>query len=475
MMDSCPAEVLHAICALLPPKDVAAFRLVTKDLSVIGANYLIDKVRFHTSQASIKRLNKMSKHPVFSHSVRTLHWEATRLESGITLPQLREVMQTVPTAKATVEVKPKAPPPGASLREQRLFRRNLAKWTSKSKEAEQNIKSQFRIYKRLVASEDEAEDALLSYNSSLTAAIRRFPRLKEVHFDNEPGKCQHMYSQRFGTRFDKVEFPIPFDRDTESTIWQVRELLGAVACSESTLEKLVVHSMAPSFFQFLTGPALAKIHLAVTSLKHVSLGFRLNEDHDHVDDGGCFGILNRGGLRDMLAASPRLEHLVIRFDHYPEGGVTALSNVLGDVAWPMLKCLRISQLSTTEEELMACLIRQKSLNEISIGWMTLTKGSWEQVVERMQKELSLDCADFDGFLASEDPETPEFWNTDMYSPMPMEDFDFSDMDSMDEEEFYEAMMDKREHLGTLLDGYITMGDEEWLNPFYAYDWTDDDL
>jgi hypothetical protein len=474
-MDRCPAEVLHAICVLLPPKDVAALRLVTKHLAVIGAHHLVDKVRFHTSQASIKRLRQISKHAVFSHSVRILHWEATKLESEITLPQLREVMQTAAKAKATADVKPKAPPPGASLREQRLFRRNLAKWTGDAKEAEQNIKSQFRKYKRLVASEDEAEDALSSYNSALTTSIRRFPRLKEVHFDNEPGKCQHKYSQRFGARFEKVEFPIPFDRDTGPTIWQIRELLVAIASSKSMVEKLVVHSMAPSFFQFLTAQATTKIHQAVSSLKHLNLGFRLDEDHEHVDGGGCFAILDRGGLKNMLEASPLLEHLVVRFDHYPEGGVTALNNVLGDAAWPKLRYLRISQLSTTEEELMACLIRQQSLKEVSIAWMTLTKGSWEQVVERMQRELSVESAEFDGFLASEDPENLEFWNTDMYSPVPMEEFNFSDLDSMDEEEWYEAMMDEREHLGTLLDVYITMGDEDWPNPFYAYDWTDDEM
>jgi hypothetical protein len=474
-MDSCPAEVLHAICALLGPADIAAFRLVTKDLAVIGAHYLVNQVRFHTSQASIKRLQKMSKHAVFSHSVKVLYWEATRLDADITLPQLRDVMQKAATAKPSADAKPKAPPPGASIREQRLFRRNLAKWTSDAKETEQNIKSQFRKYKRLVASEDEAEDALLSYNSALRTAIRRFSRLKEVFFDNEPSKCQHMYSQRFGARFDKVEFPIPFERDTASSIWQIRELLIGVANSESKIEKLVVQSMTPSFFQFLTGPTVSQIHQAVGHLKHISLRFRLDDDHEHVDDGGCFGILNRGGLRDLLAAAPLLEHLAVRFDHFPEGGVTPLANVLGDVGWPNLKCLRISQLSTSEEELMACLIRLKSLKEVSIGWMTLTKGSWEHTVERMQRELSLDLADFDGFLASEDLETPEFWNTDMYSPMEVSDFEFSDIDSTDEEDVYEAMMDAREHLGTLLDVYITMGDEDWPNPFFAYDWTDDEM
>ena len=124
---------------------------------------------------------------------------------------------------------------------------------------------------------------------------------------------------------------------------------------------------------------------------------------------------------------------------------------------------------------MACLTRQQSLKEISIAWMTLTKGSWEQAVERMQRELSVESAEFDGFLASEDPENLEFWNTDMYSPILMEELDFSDLDSMDEEEWYEAMMDDRERLGTMLDVYITMGSETWPNPFYAYDWTDDEM
>jgi hypothetical protein len=476
-MDRCPAEVLHAICALLPPRDVAALRLVRKDLAVIGAHHLVDKVRFHSSQASIKRLRRISKHAIFSHSVRVLHWEAARLESEITLPQLREAIRTIATAtgRTTRDAKPKVPPPGASLREQRLFRRNLAKWASHAREAEQNVRSQFRKYKRLVASEEEAEVALLSYNSTLTTAIRRFPRLKEVHFDNEPGKCHHMFSQRFGARFEKVEFPIPFDRDTGSTVWQIRELLVAIANSTNTLEKLVVHSMAPSFFQFLPAAATNQIHYAVSSLKHISLGFRLNESHEHVDNGSCFAILDRGGLKNMLEASPLLEHLEVRFDHYPEGGVTALTNVLGDAAWPKLRCLHISQLSTTEEELMACLIRQRSLKEVAIAWMTLTKGSWEQTVQRMQRELSVEAAEFDGFLMSEDPEYLEFWNTDMYSPIPMDGPGFSDLDSMDEDERYEIMMDDRERLGTMLDIYITKGNENSPNPFYAYDWTDDEM
>jgi len=36
-------------------------------------------------------------------------------------------------------------------------------------------------------------------------------------------------------------------------------------------------------------------------------------------------------------------------------------------------------------------------------------------------------------------------------------------------------MGEREHLGSMLDAYITLGDEKWENPFYAHDWTDDEM
>ena len=170
-MDRCPSEVLHAICALLSPEDIAAFRLVAKGLAAIGAYYLVDTVRFHTSPTSLKRLTRMSKHAVFSHSVRKLHWEACTLQSEITLPQLRELMQN---SKARAEAKPKIPHPSASLREHRLFRRNLAKWTNDTQATDENIRRQFRSYKRLVASENEAVDALLYPRQPLVHAIRRF-------------------------------------------------------------------------------------------------------------------------------------------------------------------------------------------------------------------------------------------------------------------------------------------------------------
>ena len=125
-MDSCPPEILHTICSLLDPKDISAIRLVKRDLAAIGAHYLIDKIRFHGSVASINRLTGLSQHAVFNQSVSALYWEAAQLSHDISMGTVREVMQK--KLEIDAEMKPTPPTENASPREQRLYKRNLQKW-----------------------------------------------------------------------------------------------------------------------------------------------------------------------------------------------------------------------------------------------------------------------------------------------------------------------------------------------------------
>lgn len=78
-LDTAPAEVLHAICALLPPKAVAELRLTCNVLAEIGARYLVKQVKFHTSVTSLERLQMIANHEVFSQYIETVHFEANLL------------------------------------------------------------------------------------------------------------------------------------------------------------------------------------------------------------------------------------------------------------------------------------------------------------------------------------------------------------------------------------------------------------
>ncbi len=462
-MDSCPPEILHTICSLLDPKDVAAIRLVKKDLAAIGAHYLLDRIRFHGSVASINRLTCLSQHAVFGQNVRTLYWEAAQLSHDISMGTVREIMQK--KLEMDAEVEPTPPLENASPREQRLYQRNLQKWSSKPKKvSESAVKRHYKMYQEVIDAEEDAEDLLLFGGDALTTAISNLPRLEEIYFDNAP-KCQHMLSKRFVKRFEKWEVPPPFEIDSGNTVYQFRWLLAAVAGLK--IEKLFVRSLAPSFFETntLVPASTTTIRDAMTNVKDINIHFRLSEDHEHYGNGGCFGILDKGGLNDMLSSAPSLQKLSITFDENREGLATNLANVLGKQSWGDLRSITISHLTTTEDSFMSCLLRQTRLKELDLGCMRLEKGSWEKVVMRMQKELSLDRLDMSGVLLGDEPGNEEFWDMDSINVI-----DYDDMDSEWDSDLEDEL---RTTLGLQIESYILFGDEYSPNPFYAHEWISD--
>lgn len=458
-MNSCPPEVVHVICSLLLPKDVANFRLVSKDLAVIGGHYLIDRIRFNASTSSVERLIGLSNHATFRQSVEILYWESAQLAYEISIDGVREVMQSTQVK----EPEPSRPPDDANSREMRLYDRNVRKWKdSPQTVSESAVKLQFEKYEMELLAEDEAEELLL-FGNALTTAVCNLSHLKEIRFDNAP-KCRHMLSQRFLERFSDWKVPPPFDIDTGNSVYQFRWLLEAIARAPIKLERLYVRYLAPAFFEHPTEPpaSASTMHNAMRNLKDISMHLRINEDHEHVD-GGCFGILNRGGLRSMLSAAP-LKKLSITFDKSPEGyRAPDLTNVLGVYAWPNLQSIRLSEMSTTEEDFMACLARQKQLRELDFGSICLEKGSWEHVVERMQKELSLDSMELFGVLVGNDPEYEEFWDMDA-----LEIPHHSDAET----ESWSSDMDASSiTLKMEIETYVLYGDEHDPNPFSIRDWS----
>lgn len=466
-MDSCPPEVLLAICSFLHPWDVAAIRLVRKDLAVIGAHYLVERIRFHASTASVERLTSISQNHFFRQSVKTLFWEAAQLRSVLSIDTVRSSMQ----AHNMDGPMPTPPSPGATAREKRLYERNIRKWyTNPENISEVAVKRQYRQCQKALNDQDDAEGLLMFGGEALMRAIGDLPKLKEIWYDNTP-RCPHTLSNHFVERFDDWEIPPSFDLDTENSIYQFRFLLAAIAGSGTEVEKLVVRRLAPAVFEDDHSiPGLpTKIGDAMRTLKDINIHFRLNEHHEHYSLGGCFGILNKGGLQNMLSSAAQLQRLSITFDDNPEGAATSLANVLGDHVWRGLRSITISNLTTTEDLFMECLLRQPQLTDLNFGFMTFSKGSWENVVGRMQQELSLSSMDLTGLLISTDREN-EFWD--------MEAVDFKDHhatechgdsdDSDSDDEF-------RMTLGMEIEHYVVWGNKDFPNPFSEHDWISPDM
>ena len=398
-----------------------------------------------------------------ARSVTSLEWEAAHLSPAVSIGDLRQMMQM----QHNCEPKPAPPPDTATTREQRLYKRNLAKWSAKPEAVtDEMVKSQFVKYKRQLLAEDQGENRLMFEGRGLMRALRKLSNLRHITYDAAP-RCKHLLSELFVDRFKKWHVPPPLDPDTGDSVYQVRWLLAAIAQCRCPLETLNIRHMAPSFFECHTlSPATSTtVPGALQSLKTINILFRLSLDHEHFDDEGCFGILGRGGLKDMLACAPLLVHLTIGFDgtqNEPEGA-TDLKNVLGDHVWPKLQSVDLTLLSTTEDQLLATLERQPSLHSIELTNITLNTGSWVTTARRMQQDLDIDEAFFSGVLISNDAATDEFWDTEAI------DLDDENL-IMLEEEAFDFSDAETETLAMALSYFVTEGDEDDEDPFWSHEW-----
>ena len=272
-------------------------------------------------------------------------------------------------------------------------------------------------------------------------------------------------SDRFVDRYRAWDIPPPLNGDSGSSIDEVKILLAAVAKAGIKLEELTITSLAPMFF-FLRPkvPAILEtLSLALSHLKSLTINFKLNLDHEHVDDGGCWSVLERGGIREMAAAAPQLRSLDLSFDTPLDEAGADMTDILGDHTWSELKSVSIQSAKATVDFLLQCLLRQPSLSELSLGFFTLTAGSWSEVARRMQRELKLQAANFHGLLTSLDPDNDEFWDTDA-TKLPV-----ALTPSVDEE--YDDHMDGVEiPLAAELRHYILWGSEDDPDPFYDFEW-----
>jgi hypothetical protein len=389
-LETAPAEVLHAICTLLCPKDVAAARLTSKVLAEIGAHHLVRQVTFYTSQSSLDRLQKVADHNVFRLYVGTVHFEANLLANLCCRScWLERFAKPGHGVRAHKLEKPKALQEPSTVREKRTHARNLRKWEEDVNKAYDNHHSLREEQQRLHQQSPEL----------MGQVMPRFPRLQKITFTI--GRCQHALSKRFQEDFDhRLGFCPPLSIDTGSTASQVKHLVLPGGKPLRDLQSLVVSDLDPSLFDLASGPSIMR--QAFTNLKKLDLSFRLPDRVEPTTEPGLYNDLKNGGLRDAIASAPNLEDLRIAFNDFTyDGPCVDLNNVLGKKCFDYLKKLSISYVEADASDFMDILRRQKVLKHLAIYSVSI-KGSWVEVLNEMQKDLSLKHATFDGFLADTD-------------------------------------------------------------------------
>jgi hypothetical protein len=389
-LETAPAEVLHAICALLCPKDVAAARLTSNVLAQIGAHYLVRQATFYTSEASLDRLQKIADHQVFRQYVESLHFEANLLANLCCRSCWLERF-AVPGhgTRAHKLEKPEALQPPNTVREKRAYARNLLKW-------EEDVNEAYDNHHAL----REAQQELHQQGPELMAKIMpQLPRLQKITFTI--GRCQHALSKRFQEEFDrKLGFCPPLSTDTSSTGSQLKHIILPGGNPLRDLQSLVVSDLDPSLFNPKGGPGVMR-H-AFANLKKLDISFRLPDKVEPSTEPGLYSDLKDGGLRDAISSADNLEDLRIAFNDFTyDGACVELNNILGERSFDHLKKLSISYVEAEAKSFIETLKRQKVLKHVAIHSVYI-KGSWVKVLDKMQKELSLKQATFEGFLTDSD-------------------------------------------------------------------------
>lgn len=390
-LDTSPAEVLHAICAVLCPKDVAALRLTSSVLAKIGAHYLVRKVTFHTSQASLDRLQKIGDHKVFRQYVDEVHFEANLLANICCRDCWERRFVKASLDAGTSQLKePKPPTSPTTVREKRLYSRNLKKWE------EDVVDSTFHDHH----TRREDQQKLHQQGPELmTKIMPQFPRLRKVRFTI--ARCHHALSTRFQEDFKtKLGICAPVSADTAPTGAQLKHIIAPGRKALQNLQELIISDLDPSLFEPVEGSSI--MCRAFTNLKKLDISFRLPESTEQSTEPGLYDALQKGGLRDAIAWAEDLEELRVAFNGYTiDGPCIELKNILGNKSLNRLKKLSIGCVEADAKGFIEILSRQKSLKQLAMYCVSI-KGSWVDVLDEMRRNLALTDATFDGFLMDDE-------------------------------------------------------------------------
>ncbi len=408
-----PNELIHQVFSLLRPLQVANLRLACKAFAIIALEYLVPKVHLIFKPSSFAHLQKISEHPVLSQHVHSLFYEADSLEDVDSIKEWKKNIivpdwfNTVPTELIS------SPPPDASKREMRAYRRarEKARPASRYIYSARQLKKAYEEYKHFVWVQNYTRQ--YDYNSEMISdAMAKLPRLKTVELSLEC--CLHNGRSRKLEKAFARGLSVPYGDEGHREpcgVAPLRSLLVGASDAGLAIETLRCGTVQWQFFT-QRDVVFNKLKHAVRCLRTMAfyITTRCEEDSDrgelyHEEIPLCAEYLKDSGrLRDFITSAPQLEHLTVQFDCDNPMAPARLSDLVGHFSWHSLRVAALNMISTTEEELMNFYERHaKSLREICIESIQLDHGSWASLFRRIRNTLSLEKATVCGYLTAEDP------------------------------------------------------------------------
>lgn len=312
------------------------------------------------------------------------------------------------------------PPPGASERDQRAYKRELDKAMHGPKftHSDKLLRRAYDAYTEHLA--DQALMRMQDYKMQmLKDAMIKMPNIKTIEMSTE---C--CLNNGRSTRMDqafKDGLASPYgDRQTDEGcgVGQIRSLLLAADAANLKLKTLSVGNVDWRCFMETDKQSvevMQKMQRALRSLRTLKLYISTSSEDDdymyfddlsHVMVPECAKYLHENSyLRDFVTATPDLERLDLNFDCNDPYSPASLCDSIGTFTWHSLRVAAFAYIGADEDCLVHFFARHAStLRKVRLDTMTLTTGSWPSLLKRARKTLKLEQAAVSGKLDSYDPE-----------------------------------------------------------------------
>ncbi|PGH29004.1 hypothetical protein GX50_08254 [[Emmonsia] crescens] len=342
-----PAELLHQIFRDVEYADRKRLRLVCRVFANVCAKYLTHSCTFSTSRDSLRKLEHMAMHPIFSAYIDVLALDCSLL---VNIPN------------------------------QRHFHSHL-RFLNESME---QSRRQFSIYRPLFEAQNEI---ILSGEDVRTfeLAIPRFSRLTTLRICMGGRQQQKVLAENLGN--------VPYYAIRQSSACSVRQfmtLMGILFREQVRLSVLEVGPLTYSVFDEDLEPvqevfsSLKKLVFYISAVKDTPWPPKAQASFS--GSKAFCDVVGNGKVMKLLSASSQLTHLSISTEDAPFHKEANFKSFVGHYTWPYLKRLSIGNLVTSENDLVDFLRRHR-VEELSIRSITL-RGSWITALPAMRKATS---------------------------------------------------------------------------------------
>ncbi len=393
-MDSLPVEIKRFIAFYLRncdesphgPCDIKNFRLVNKEFSAIGAEYLLPEIHLTFQTQSFERLRTVSQHPFYSRRVKSLYYEPDAF-GNMDMNVFNQIRNSPEATFIRDRKRPEQPPVFKDKEAKLVYDRELKAFNAEITATQVELDRKCKAYEVVCSDQMAIRNQDDPYNRRLVAqAMARLPKLTEVTVNFEQGILPQ--TNAFKRAYaDTIVLPAGDNgHNFPYGVMQLSSILCGAASAGTRLKTLNCGTIDWKFLD-VDEKSIEAMKRAVQHLDTFRMAFYA-ESHFFISN----SFLKTYRIANLISAAKDLKILSLRNDLRIDQRIGLnLKYMIGTTTWASLRVVELNAIYAEEENLISFLERHAgTLKELGLHRMILVIGSWISALSRIQKALKLD-------------------------------------------------------------------------------------